>query len=746
MAATSVRAASNVHLSRQAQITLLKVEEIIIPSEYVDYTNVFSPDSAAKLPEPTGINNYPIDLIDDKQPPYGLIYRLGPVELETLKTYIKTNLANGFIRPSKLPAGALILFIHKKDGSLQLCVNYRGLNNLTIKNWYALPLIGESLDRLGRAKRFIQLDLTNAYHQMRIREGDEWKTAFRTRYGHFEYQVMPFGLSNTPATFQGYVNKILAEKLNVFVIVYLDAILIYTEDPGQSHVDAMQWVLKNLRRHGFFTNLKKCRFYQSEIRFLGYVVSTQGVSIEDEKIKAMKNWPEPKSARDIQVFIGFANFYRCFIQGFTKIAAPLTSMLKTSTTVDQSNLITIDVSNKLDEKSSKARLLKSSRTQKLARSESGFLIANAKQAFSRLKQAFIEAPVLQHFDPEQHIQIEINASGYAIVGVLSQLASDDSGQWHPVAYFSWKMISAETWYKTHDGELLAIVEAFKTWRYYLKGCKYEVLVLTNHNNLRQFMDTKSLSFRQVRWAKELSRYHFRIDYRQSKANAAADALSRFPQRSSHKEETLWVENTHILHRLQSLLADSNISNVYSPSSSAPDLTPLHQVLICGTHVFPKVRQYWDTIRQELAAEGPYALVGSMRLRLQELQEKSNPDQKFRAEMLRKEGWEDLEGVLHYQRLPYVPELIRTELISRHHDGSLAGHFGIEKIRELIARKYYWETLRRDVESYVRGYNICLASKAVRHKPYGDLQLLPVPTHRWKDLSIDFVTGLPVSTN
>ena len=200
-------------------------------------------------------------MLDNKQPPYGLIYSLERVELETLKTYIEANLASGFIRPSQSPAGALILFVRKKNSSLRLCVDYQGLNNLTIKNCYPLPLIGESLNCLGCAKRFTQLDLTNAYHQMRIREGDEWKTAFRTRYGHFEYQVMPFGLSNAPASFQGYVNKILAEKLDVFVIVYLDDILIYTKDTSQGHVEAVWWVFEELQKHGLFANLKKCRFH-----------------------------------------------------------------------------------------------------------------------------------------------------------------------------------------------------------------------------------------------------------------------------------------------------------------------------------------------------------------------------------------------------------------------------------------------------------------------------------------------------
>ena len=221
-----------IHPDKATQIASSLTEQVKIPDKYSDFTDVFSKEKARVLPERTELNEHTIDLEDGKQPPYGPIYSLGPVELETLKTYIEIHFKTGFIWPSKSPAGAPILFDKKPDGSLRLCVDYRGLNNLTIKNRYPLPLIGESLDRLGRAKRFTQLDLTSAYHQMRIKEGDKWKTVFRTRYGHFKYQVMPFGLSNTPASFQGYINRILAEKLNIFVIVYLDDIFIYTEDQG----------------------------------------------------------------------------------------------------------------------------------------------------------------------------------------------------------------------------------------------------------------------------------------------------------------------------------------------------------------------------------------------------------------------------------------------------------------------------------------------------------------------------------
>ena len=334
---------------------------------------------------------------------------------------------------------------------------------------------------------------------------------------------MFFGLSNAPASFQGYINKILAEKLDVFVIVYLDDILIYTEDPGQGHVEAVRWVLDVLRRHGLFANLKKCRFHKDEVCFLGYVVSAQGVRMEDERIEAVKNWPEPTSVRDIQVFIGFANFYRRFIRGFSRIAAPLTSLLKTTGSSEESapKAFRADDDEVVGGGGGRANgtvvnLFKNEKSRKSMRvpnieatREPNFLTPDAKKAFNHLRLAFIKAPILRHFDLESHIRIETDASGYAIGGVLSQLNLDsdalpndsnksDFGQWYLIAYFSRKMIPAETRYETHDAKLLAIVKAFKTWRHYLEGCKYEVLVLTDYNNLCWFMDTKSLSSRQVR--------------------------------------------------------------------------------------------------------------------------------------------------------------------------------------------------------------------------------------------------------
>ena len=418
----------DVHPSQEPQISGLIAKEapIKVSAKYLDFVDVFSPDLAIELSEHTEINTYTIDLEESKQLLYRPIYSLGPLELETLKTYIETNLANSFICPSKSPASTPILFDKKPNGSLCLCVDYWGLNNIIIKNRYLLPLIGEFLDCLGRAKQFMQLDLTSAYHRMRIKKGGKWKTAFQTWYGHFEYQVMYFGLTNAPGSFQSYVNKILAEKLDIFVIVYLDDILIDTKDPRKTHIKAVWWILKVFRKYSLYANLKKCYFHQDEVRFLSFVVSRDGIRMEEEKIDAVKKWPEPESVWDIQVFISFTNFYRRFIKGFSRIVAPLTTMLKTTGSsialafrVDNNEVVGGGGAIGWLDTSKKSAKSKSWTKSGNNLEEPKFLTSKAKKAFNRLRQAFTEAPILRHFDPECHIRIETNVSGYAIGGVLS---------------------------------------------------------------------------------------------------------------------------------------------------------------------------------------------------------------------------------------------------------------------------------------------------------------------------------------
>ena len=226
--------------------------------------------------------------------------------------YIETNLENGFIQRSSSPAAAPILFIKKKDSSLRLCVDYRVLNSITVKNRYPLLLISEILDRVRGATIFTCLDLRGAYNLIRIKEGDEYKTAFRTCYGQFEYRVMPFGLTNAPATFQAYIDECLRSYLDDFVVCYLDDILIYSRTV-EEHEEHVKQVLAKLREFGLFCKAEKCVFSVREVGFLGFVISPDGVGMEGDHVATIEDWPTPKAVRDVQVLLGFTNFYQRFI-------------------------------------------------------------------------------------------------------------------------------------------------------------------------------------------------------------------------------------------------------------------------------------------------------------------------------------------------------------------------------------------------------------------------------------------------
>ena len=387
--------------------------------------------------------------------------------------------------PQTSPAGAPILFVKKRDGSLRLCVDYRGLNKITIKNRYPLPLIGESLDRLRSATVFTKLDLRAGYNLVRIAKGDEWKTAFRTRYGHYEYRVMPFGLTNAPATFQNLMNDVLRDFLDDFAIVYLDDILIFSRSLAE-HKPHVRLVLERLRANGLFAKPEKCAFHRDEIEYLGFIISASGVKMDPKKVSAIVDWPKPSSVRDLQVFLGFANFYRRFIRGYSKIASPLTRLLRK------------DQEFEFD--------------------------AAANQAFSQLKVAFTTAPVLAHFHPDRPSTIETDASDFAIAAIISQ--PDENGVMHPIAFHSRKLTPPELNYEIHDKEMLAIVTALREWRAYLEGAMHPFTVYTDHKNLEYFTTTKVLNRRQARWSELLANYNFTIVYRPGRSMGKPDAMTR----------------------------------------------------------------------------------------------------------------------------------------------------------------------------------------------------------------------------
>ncbi|MCQ7691370.1 reverse transcriptase family protein, partial [Salmonella enterica] len=266
---------------------------------------------------------FTIDLLLGTAPISKPLYRMAPIELEELKKQIQELLDKGFIRPSVSPWGAPVLFVKKKDGSMRLCIDYRQLNQVTIKNKYPLPRIDDLFDQLQGTQVYSKIDLRSGYHQLKIREGDIQKTAFRTRYGHYEFLVMPFGLTNAPAAFMDLMNRVFHPYLDKFVIVFIDDILIYSKSIAE-HEHHLKTVLEVLRQEKLYAKLSKCNFWLNEIMFLGHVISSAGISVDPHKIEAVIKWKQPSNVSDIRSFLGLAGYYRRFVEGFSKIVVQLT--------------------------------------------------------------------------------------------------------------------------------------------------------------------------------------------------------------------------------------------------------------------------------------------------------------------------------------------------------------------------------------------------------------------------------------
>ncbi|MBW0567954.1 hypothetical protein O181_107669 [Austropuccinia psidii MF-1] len=457
--------------------TVLKV----VPPAYHQYFDVFSKVKAEKLPPHRACDHH-IEL-EGLLPPGGVIYLLSNQESETLQAYISENVEKGFIRLSSSSTVAPVLFVKKNDGGLHLCVDYLKLNAVTRKNRYLVPPMDQLLTIFNSSTIFSKIALCGAYHLLRIKEGDEHSTSFRTKYGSDEYFVMPFGLTNAPASFQNFVNDIFAEFLDIFVVVYLDDIMVFSSSKNE-HVKHAASVLQILRENDLFAKASKCVFHASSVEYLGYVVSSNGLKMDSSKVQQILNWPQPKNIKDPQSFLGFANFYHCFIKNYSKKITSLTSLLK---------------------------------------KDSPFIFnEEALSQFQILKEAFTTAPILSNFNPSLPNIVETDGSDYALGAVLSQV--NDSGK-HPIACDSRKLLPAELNYEIHDKELFGIVWALECWRAFLFSISNSFEVLTDHSSLQYFISSKVLTRPQARWAEFLSEFYFTITYRPGNLATLPDALS-----------------------------------------------------------------------------------------------------------------------------------------------------------------------------------------------------------------------------
>lgn len=577
--------------------------------------------------------DHEIDLEPGAKPPYLPIYHLSPKELDECKRQITDLLAKGFIQPSKSPFGAPIIFVVKKNGKLRMCVDYRALNKLTIKNRYPLPRIDELMDRLQGATVFSKLDLQSGYWQIRIKEGDEPKTAFRTRYGHFEWKVLPFGLTNAPATFQALMNRILAPYLDQFAVVYLDDILIFSKSAIE-HAEHLRLVLQALQDNALYVGLDKCVFGRSEVEFLGHIVGAEGLRPDPAKIAAVQDWPTPRTVRDVRAFLGLTGYYRRFIRHYAQHALPLY------------NLTRQDYPWRWG--------------------------AKEQVAFDALKTATTTAPVLQLPDPALPYEVYTDASNFALGAVLLQ---DHGRGRQPVAYLSRKLTPTEARYPIGDLEMLAIYYALGQWRCYLEGAKFKVN--SDHLNHTYATQKKNLSRRQAKWWLWIESYYGSLDIKYKKgAENLSDPLSRRPDLCDL--EAANESDTSLLDRIRAAYA----------TDSTFDEPP-------------------KTLRYDFASRLYY---------------------------------------FHDRIAVPADRALRQTIIAECHDCPSAGHLGVTKTTQRVARRFWWPHLGRSVHAYVTACGSCQLNKPTNMAPGGLLQPLPVPDDKWEHVTLDLITDLPPTTD
>jgi hypothetical protein len=311
---------------KETEKEVLGKPEDIVPKEYHEFWGVFASKEPTE-PPPHRHQDHRIPLQPGTTPPYEPLCPLSEDKMHALKNYIDTNEKRGWIHASTSPAGVPIHFVNKKDSSLQLCVDYRWLNDITIKDHMPMPLIGESLDLLANATIYTKVNIKDAYHNLRIAKGEEWKTTFRTRYGLYEYCIMPFGLTNSPASFQRWINEILCEYLDIFCVAYLDDILVFS-DNLDDHKRHVRMILAKVAETGLTLKALKYEFHTTETEYLGYVISPKGLRMDDEKIRTIREWQEPRNVKGIQSFLGFPNFYERFMKDYSRITTPLTRLTR----------------------------------------------------------------------------------------------------------------------------------------------------------------------------------------------------------------------------------------------------------------------------------------------------------------------------------------------------------------------------------------------------------------------------------
>jgi len=402
--------------------------------------------------------DHAIDLKETFKPRKGRIYPLSKNEREEVQNFVEDQLRKGYIRPSKSPQTSPVFFVDKKDKSKQMIIDYRNLNNQTVKNNYPLLLITDLIDSMGSKQVFTKMDLWWGFNNIRIKEGDEWKGAFITHVGSFEPTVMFFGMTNSPAMFQAMMNEILRDMINEGkVAAFVDDVLVGTETE-EGHDEIVEEVLRRLEENNLYIKPEECAWKVRKIGFLGVVIKPSGIEIEKEKVDGVLSWLEPRNVKDVRKFLGLTNYYRRFIKNFAQVARPMNVLMRK------------DIKWQWEEEQQKA--------------------------FDELKRVFTTRPVLAAPDLDKEFRVEADASNYTTSRVLSMKGSDEL--WRPVAFISKSLSDTERNYEIHNKEMLAVVRCLKAWRHFLEGATMKFEIWTDHKNLEYFMKAQKLNRRQAR--------------------------------------------------------------------------------------------------------------------------------------------------------------------------------------------------------------------------------------------------------
>ncbi|GBG85515.1 hypothetical protein CBR_g40154 [Chara braunii] len=624
----------------------------------------------------------------------------GGDEATELKRQLEELLRLGFIKPSNSPWGALVLFARKADG---ISTSASTIATLTVKGNYPMPRADELFNRLAGNRFFTKIDLRSGYHQIRVATKDQPKTAFRSCFGHYEFTVMPSGLTNAPATFQTMMNDIFRDILEEYVLVYLDDILVYSRTL-EDHLRHLRDVLQRLRKHGFFAKLSTCRFAQHKVDFLGHHVSDQGLHMDDAKITVIAEWPVPTSAKQLRSFLGLTSYYSNFVQGYARYSYVLTSSL-------------------------------------LWKNPLWFWTPLCEDAFRALKKAVTCAPVLRLPDFDRPFIVTTDTSDFAIGAVLSQVfpSPPDSPYPHvpppppppadtasrltptlpplsstdsppvtysptiaedgtvearagdcPIAFYSHQLLPAEINYTSDECEVLAVVYATRHWRHYLHGVPFTVR--TDNSVVQAFLTKPKLFPRQARWWRDLSEFNFTTQPIKVEKNRVADTLSRRPY---HNQEPMQLAAISIT------TVDQSVIDAYRTQyRHCPDYRVIHATLRSGKTV-------------------PSYSIGENGLVY----------------------WHGRFGQLEPRNCVPSTGQLRVQVVVEFHDQAVVGHIGFHKTLPRVCRLYVWPKSKDFVKAYIQECPTCQEVNSANHLPYGLLQPLPIPEGRWQSISMDFIGPL-----